>query len=403
MDIDVEAETDSLELYLSAEGRSNSEARPGTWTYNDIACAFTDFNFVSDGWQLDEDSATYLKVSGNARLTIPFQIFKDDFKGTGKTIEFDFSTTDVMDYDATIVSCITEGKGLRITPQAVYLASESTSINTQYKEDEHVRICFVVEKTSEHRLIYTYINGICSGIVQYPQGDDFQQTSPVNISIGSNDCTINLYTIRVYNNSLTRHQVLDNWIADTPDGATMLARYNHNNIYDEYGDIVINKLPQDLPYLIIESASLPQYKGDKKTISGSFVNPMHPTKSFTYENASCDVQGTSSAGYPRKNYKIKFKKFVNEDGEESSTYYLRNTNECLPTNVFCFKADYASSEGANNVELVRLYNDACPYQTEPQEDNPLVRQGIDGIPILIFWSDTNNGTTSFLGKQQLLK
>lgn len=398
LNIDVEAETDSLELYLSAEGRSNAEARPNTWTFNDISCTFTNFNFVSDGWQLDDVDATYLKVSGDARLTIPFEIFGTDFKATGKTIEFDFSTTDVMDYDTTIVSCYADSKGLRITPQAVSLTSESSSISTQYKEDEHVRVTFVVEKTSEHRLIYTYINGICSGIIQYPQGDDFEQTNPVGITIGSNDCTTCLYTIRVYSNSLSRHQALNNWIADTPNGAQMLARYNHNNIYDEYGEIVINKLPANLPYLIIESASLPAYKGDKKTISGSYTNPIDPTKSFTFENASCDVQGTSSAGYPRKNYKIKFNSFVNEDGEVSTQYYLRGASESLPTNVFCFKADYASSEGANNVELVRLYNDACPYETEPQESNSLVRQGIDGIPILIFWSNTGNGTTSFLGK-----
>ena len=398
LNIDVEAETDALELYLSAEGRSNSEARPGTWSFNNISCTFTDFNWVSDGWTLDEDNATYLKISGDARLSIPFQIFGNDFKATGKTIEFDFSTTDVMDYDTTIVSCYADGKGLQITPQAVSLASESTNISTQYKEDEHVRVTFVVEKTSEHRLIYTYINGICSGIVQYPAGDDFQQTNPVGITIGSNNCTTNLYTIRVYSNDLTRHQALNNWIADTPSGALMLARYNHNNVYDEYGEIVINKLPANLPYLIIESASLPAYKGDKKTISGSYTNPIDPTKSFTFENASCDVQGTSSAGYPRKNYKIKFNTFVNEDGEVSTNYYLRGATESLPTNVFCFKADYASSEGANNVELVRLYNDACPYETEPQEANSLVRQGIDGIPIVIFWSDTGTGHTSFLGK-----
>lgn len=398
LDIDVEAETNALELYLSANGRSNSEARPNTWEFNDISATFTNFTFVSDGWQLDEDNATYLKVSGNARLYIPFNIFENDFKSTGKTIEFDFSTTDVMNYDAQIVSCYADNKGLIITPQSVSLTSETANILTQYKEDEHVRISFVIEKTSENRLIHTYINGILSGVIQYPINEDFQQANPVGISIGSNDCTINLYTIRIYSNSLTRHQVLNNWIADTPDGATMLARYNHNNIYDAYGEIVINKLPSNLPYLIIESATLPQYKGDKKTISGQYVNPVDPTKSFTFENASIDVQGTSSAGYPRKNYKIKYKNFTNEDGETSSVYYMRGAADSLPTNVFCYKADYASSEGANNVELVRLYNDACPYETEPQQNNDLVRQGIDGLPIVIFWSNTGTGTTSFLGK-----
>ena len=67
---------------------------------------------------------------------------------------------------------------------------------------------FVTEKRTEHRLLYCYINGIMSGAVQYPVDDDFAQTSPVNISIGSNDCTMDLYCIRVYDNDLTRHQIL---------------------------------------------------------------------------------------------------------------------------------------------------------------------------------------------------
>ena len=62
------------------------------------------------------------------------------------------------------------------------------------------------------------------------------------------------------------------------------------------------------------------------------------------------------------------------------------------------KADFASSEGANNVELVRLYNEACPYKTPAQIANSKVRQGIDGFPILIFWNNTNAGTTTFIGK-----
>jgi len=60
------------------------------------------------------------------------------------------------------------------------------------------------------------------------------------------------------------------------------------------------------------------------------------------------------------------------------------------------KADVASSEGANNVELVRLYCNACPYETPAQEDNSLVRQGIDGFPCVIFWNDGTN--TQFVGK-----
>ena len=72
--------------------------------------------------------------------------------------------------------------------------------------------------------------------------------------------------------------------------------------------------------------------------------------------------------------------------------------DSIATNVFCMKADVASSEGANNVELVRLYNDACPYKTPAQKKDAQVRQGIDGFPIVIFWRNTETDATSFLGK-----
>jgi len=36
--------------------------------------------------------------------------------------------------------------------------------------------------------------------------------------------------------------------------------------------------------------------------------------------------------------------------------------------------------------------------TPPQQDNALIQQGIDGVPIIIFWTNTENNTTSFLGK-----
>lgn len=394
-DIEVEAETDQLKLYLSSVGRSNHEEAPGTWQYGEICAIFTGFNYTSDGWQRDEDGITVLRVSGDARVEIPYKPFASDFRTTGKTIELEFATRNVMDYDSVILSCLSGGRGFTLTAQKAVLKSEQSEISTQYKEEEHVRIAFVAEKRVENRLIYCYINGILSGVVQYPSDDDFAQAVPVNISVGSNDCTIDLYCIRVYDNNLTRHQILNNWIADTQTVDDMLSRYQRNRIYDEYGNVVIAQLPSDLPYLIIECAELPQYKGDKKTIKGSYVDPVTTSKSFTFEGAQADVQGTSSQYYARKNYKIKFKGgFVLSNGTQADAYSMRPGS--VPTNTFTFKADVASSEGANNVELVRLYNDACPYKTPPQKEDGTIRQGIDGFPIVIFW---DNGTeTTFLGK-----
>lgn len=399
-EIDVEAETDSLSLYLTSRGRSNNENDPSIWedSENDVSCVLSGFNYTSDGWIIDKDGATALRVSGDARVNIPYQLFATDFRGTGKTIEVEFATRDILNYDAVIMSCMNSGRGFQLTAQKAILSSEQTDISTQYKEDEHVRISFVVEKRSENRLLYIYINGIMSGVVQYPTDDNFAQVSPANITIGSNDCTTDIYCIRVYDNNLTRYQVLNNWIADAQSISTMLTRYEHNNVYDEYGFIVIDKLPRDLPYMVLSCPELPQFKGDKKKVSGYYTDPNESSKSFSFIDAEIDVQGTSSQYYPRKNYKIKFKTgfVMTSTGSTVAKFAMRGESDSVPTNAFTFKADVASSEGANNVELARLYNDVCPYKTPPQETDERVRQGIDGFPIVMFW---NNGTEiTFVGK-----
>ena len=396
-EIDVEPETDSLKLYLTSYGRSNTEEHPEIWedTDNNISANLSNFNFVSDGWQNDDDGITVLRVSGDARVDIPYKPFASDFRSTGKTFEIEFASRNILDYDAVLISCMSGNRGFQLTAQKATLKSEQSEISTQYKEDEHVRISFVAEKRTEHRLLYIFINGIMSGVVQYPDDDDFSQVNPVNITIGNNSCTTDIYCIRIYDNNLTRYQILNNWIADTQDITTMLSRYEHNDVYNEYGNIVIEKLPNDLPYMVIECPELPQYKGDKKTVSGYFVDPATPSRSFSFTGAQADVQGTSSQFYPRKNYKIKFKNgfVMTSTGEESPTYAMND--DAIPTNTFTFKADVASSEGANNVELVRLYNNACPYKTPPQKENKKIRQGIDGFPIVVFWD--NGNSISFVG------
>lgn len=395
-DIHVEAETDQLALYLTSYGRSNNEEDPSIWKSGDISASLTNFNFTSDGWMNDDDGITVLRVAGDARVTIPYQPFASDFRSTGKTIEIEFATRDVMNYDASILSCMSGGRGIELTAQLAQLKSEQSTINMQYKEDEHVRLSFVVEKRAENRLIYIYVNGIMSGTIQYPTSDDFAQTIPVDISIGSNDCTMDIYCIRIYNNDLTRTQILNNWMADTQDVTQLLERYQRNSVYDEYGNIVIAQLPSELPYMIIEAEELPQYKGDKKTVKVTYVDPISSAKSFTAEGVEANVQGTSSQYYPRKNYKMKYKKGfdMTQSGTHVAKYAL--TTGAIAVNTFTMKADVASSEGCNNTELVRLYNDTCTYKTPPQKSNSAVRQGIDGFPIAMFW---NNGEeTTFIGK-----
>ena len=394
--IDVEAETQDLALYFTAQGRSNNEEHPEVWRSGNVSAQLSGFTWRLDGWQTDSDSINVLRLNDEARVTIPYLLFGEDFKGTGKTIEIEFATRDVVDYSATILSCLNGGTGLKITPQMVEFSGAQTSISTLYKDNEHLRLSIVVEKQSENRLILIYINGIMSRAIQYASGERFSQLNPANITIGSDDCGIDIYNIRVYDNDLNRQQILDNWIADTQVGSLMLERYTRNNVYDAYGTITPSNLPSGLPYFIIECHELPQFKGDKKTVSGSYTNTMYPSRSFTFDGCEIDVQGTSSSVYYVKNLDMKFKQgFVTPNGTLSS-YALRPGS--IPFNRFVIKADVASIEGWNNTGLTMFYNDTCPYKTPEMEKNSKVRWGIEGIPIVVFWHNTDTGVTEFIGK-----
>ena len=393
--VQVEAETNDLALHLTSYGRSNNEATPDTWQYGNVAAELSGFNFTSDGWVQDEDGITVLRVGGDARVEIPVQIFAQDFRGTGKTIEIEFASRSVLDYDAVLATCWAGERGIHITAQQAMLKSEQSEVKTSYKEDDHLRLSFVIEKRSGNRLILSYVNGIISGMMQYPDDDDFSQNNPVNISIGSNDCTIDIYNIRVYDNDLTRFQMLDNWIADTQNPAEKKDRYDRNNVFDDYGQILPSTLRAHQCYLIINCPVLPTYKGDKKTCSGQYVDPVNTERSFTFTGAEIDVQGTSSQYYYVKNFKIKFKGGFKMPNGTTSEKYAMNAN-AVPTNEFTFKADVASSEGANNVVLAEMYNELCPVKTPAQQRDSKVRQTIEGHPIVVFHDDGNGA--KFIGK-----
>ena len=385
VDLKIEAISHNLELFLTSTGRSNNEneSTRNVWENNGVAVGFSNFNWKSNGWIQDEDGNSVLRISGDARVTIPFNIFAEDFRSIGKTIEFEFSTHDVRDYDSILINCLSNGRGFSLTSNIAKLHSEQTSIETKFKEDEKVRVSFVIEPNTENSLIYTYVNGIISGLAQYPSDDNFSQSTPVGITIGSNDATIDLYNIRVYNINLDHSDVLTNYIADTPDRQTKFALYNNNDIFDSYGSMDYNKVVDRIPCLTFVG-ELPATKGDKKTVSVRYVNNFDSSKNFTTSGVSLDIQGTSSQYYPRKNYKFKL----------PTTYKL--TNNSIPETVFCLKADYMESSHSHNTGLAKIVNTLYPTTPASQANNK-VQAAITGFPIVVWYKETENSPLKCLG------
>lgn len=382
--------SDGLILEFSAEGRSNNEQNPESWSYSNMVASFNGFGWAgADGWLDDSNGATMLRFLPGDTMEIPLKIFDDDCRSTGLTIEVEMATRDVRDYESVVISCISNERGFKVASQYAELKSEGSNVSMQFKEDSRVRVTFVVEHRNLNRLIYIYINGILCGATQYPETDNFSQSPAVDITIGAESCGIDLYKIRCYKKGLTRHEELNNYICDRPTLADRIEAQKRNDILDESEEVSIAKLPMDLPYMIISCPELPQYKGDKKQCTIEYVNRIDPSRSFTASGVQINVQGTSSAGYRKKNFKISYKKGfdMTESGEHVDGYKLRDTS--IPAKVFTMKADVASSENANNVKLVDYYNTLCPYKTPPQVVDSRVRQGVDGIPIVIFWENTS--------------
>ncbi len=74
-------------------------------------------------------------MSGDARVTIPYQPFSKDLQQAGKTIEIEFATTDVKKYESRILECLTGG--------------DSLTYNTTYAgEDDRPKIFTVTDVDS---------------------------------------------------------------------------------------------------------------------------------------------------------------------------------------------------------------------------------------------------------------
>ena len=388
-DIDIEAVDSGLELFLTSEGKSNVGIDKEEWKSGDIEAQLTGFNFSNNGWIVNDKQETVLRLSGDARVHIPFSLFEEGSKEHGSTIEIEFMVSNVSDYLEELFSCMSGDIGIVINGQegifSTSLMNDTTSkaLRVNFKEDEKIRMAFVIEPSSSNRLIYIYLNGIISGVFQYGANDNFTQLDPVGIDIGSNYADIDIYSIRKYDTILVSEQILNNYIAETRNLVDKTSLYTRNDIFDDFSNIDYNSILNQLPSLTV-LGDLPAAKGNKRDVSLYFKNLFDPNRDFDYEFdllgnglPQMDVQGTSSQFYPRKNYKMWFP----ED------YKLRESS--IPESAYTMKADYMDSSHALNTGLAKVAHNLLTKITPlpPQLEDPTIRHAIDGFPIVIFQED----------------
>lgn len=383
LDVNFKEATDGLEFYMSSANRTNNDVDKDQYSYGAYNVEFNNFNWVTNGWIADNGIAA-LKICDGATVNIPITPFANDFKTLGQTIEFDFSVEDSINDNAIVCSCMSGDRGFQIkSKEAVYKTNE-IKVDTKFKDKERVRISFVVEGSGLNRMIYTYIDGVVSGLNQYTINDIFTQQTPVSITLGSTECTIKLYTIRVYNRGLKINEVLDNFIYDLTDITRKLDLYSKNNVFDSHDQIMYDRILDQVPCMII-TGELPPVKGEKKIVSIKYEDKVNFDRNFEYSGCKLDIQGTSSQYYPKKNYKFKLPEL-----------YALRTNS-IPVNEFCLKADYMESSHSHNTGMAKFVESLYTEKVPPQVNDPRVRTTIDGFIIALFHRQTANSELEYFG------
>lgn len=430
---------------------------------DEYRCKLTGFNWTSNGWETENfvndsgeiKTVNCLHLNNGAKVEIPYNPWapssinsKYGAEGTGLTIEFDVKIKNIQNRSSHLISCaseehredgtyklytglITNGEAFTLNskvkrpieeiedPKIRFTDKTKSGLVAYYEEDSRIHVSYVitprsVNSTVAHiipsRIIYTYINGVISGITNYAEDDAFlqdgiSQDKIPSVIFDSSNADIYIYNFRVYNAVLNSETILRNYLATLGDLQTSADKWKKNNIL-ENSTISFGKFKSqnnNIPYLVIRGGQrceknkttkkyeaiaggevgLPYIdKYDYRLIDAYFVDPENPKYNIGSINNRAQMimypQGTSSLVYPVKNLRIAF-----TDGQ---TYSLMDG---LPEiDLFCLKADYMESSGSHNTGAANALNslyEAIDLKTPAQELNPNYVTAIKGRPIVVFY------------------
>lgn len=410
--IDLSEATAGLVLKLTAAGRSNAESEPAEWRYNDVQTVFEGFDWQSNGWTGDA-----LKLTNGANVEIGYKPFGNDATTTGATYEMELTCTNVTDRRGTVVDCMTDGVGFRLTTQeALMRTGAGSEVGTKFASGLTLKIAFVVQEKKASRLMTLYVNGILCGAKQYASTDSLLQAEPTNIRITSESADVEVRNMRVYSRALGDDEELANYMVDRPTSDEMVVLFEKNQVMDDEGtDVDIDKLRAmgKSVMRIVGDVNLVNQTNNKKfevPVDIYFYSAYGKEYDFIIYQCGLRIQGTSSTTYPRKNYRIYFsrstkygtKLYVN--GVEVADFKYSFKPGARPIDIFCLKADFSDSSSTHNTGAVRIVNDIwkrCGWLTPPQmayKGNYDVRIGVDGFPIDLFYDNNGTGENVYLGK-----
>ena len=395
-----------LVMDIDPTGHSNTETGRESFGYVDgdgVNHPFTfsqGFDWTRGGFRTDEEGAAAFVIPRGSRVTADRSLFDDNAKGNGKELKLVFKAVNVRNYDAELMRCLSGGVGILIQAQQATVSSEAESMSVPYCEGKKIEMDLNIEAESENSLAYVCMKAIPSAKpIQYGKTDSWTQTVPENFTIGSDECDVWLYRMKLYGNSLNRFEILDNYIADCANPEEMAQRFLRNDIFNDDGTISLGKLTRNNPGLRTITLRADRMTTGKDDEVSADVEMIYEAGGEGHhliaENAVFKAQGTSSLEYilAALNLDIDFSEadsWVDGKGEPVTAYSF--TENSIPVDYFNCKADVASSESANNVVLTDDYNTYNPVPFSGKKDG--VRDCIEGHPCAVFFTNTSSNAVS---------
>lgn len=483
--IDVNPIAGGLEVDFNPTGITNSSNNRLWSNTNYHMTVSNNFDWANGGYQTDENGDTYFLIKAGTRAVFDYKMFSGGIDGNpsvvGGEIKIVFMTENVQDANATwftnVETITTEVEGQTTTTNmgiqmnvhegwlktnnasdtdveegegesSETIAATNTYLYMPYSEEDIIEMDINIdtldrEDETAKAFVMAYEDGVPSKAYVYDSGDRFYQYTPQDITIGSDYCDVRIYRLKIYSTALTTNGIMRNFIADSRNSDTMLARYDRNAIYynretNKYtpysGEGVLDpeKLAPIIPNVKILMLDTDHFTTSKKTFVKSSLRCIHASGGTVYEGDPYydnwyfekgwhSGQGTTSDNYGNAGRNVDFlfncdgthkpsDKVSAEEGYVSQVTLGYNTENAttervtdwkgntgkvaltrtsVPNNFFNLKVNIASSENVNNALLQKRYNDYLPYISHAKRRDSKIKNDMEFVPAVLFIRESN--------------
>lgn len=480
--IDVSPVIGNLEVDFNPTGITNSSA-DREWHNDKYKFTVSDnFDWSGGGYKTDEKGDTYFLIKAGTSITLDYNMFSGGLNANpsvnGAEMKVIFMVENVQDANAVWMSNVettvnentgaTVNMGIQMSAHEGWLktnnasdsdtesgvAATNTYLYMPYSEEDIIEMDINIDvldrdDSTAKAFVMAYEDGVPSKAFVYDSSDRFYQYTSQPLKIGSDYCDIRIYRLKIYSAALTTEDIMRNFIADSRDSTTMLARYDRNSIYynretgtytpySGEGELTPERLAPIIPNVKVLMLETDHFTTSKKVFVKSSLRCIHAPGGSLYpgdeyydnwyfENGWHSGQGTTSDNYGNSSRNQDF--LFNCDGVHKPSDKIKNpepdyisqvtlgyntenayTEKCndwkgdsgkisltrtsVPNNFFNLKVNVASSDNVNNALLQKRYNDFLPYISPAAARDSKIKNDMEFVPAVIFIRETNEDVST---------